>query len=186
QQQLPAAAQVKLERGVHQQGPMHKDATMRLLVEWTTPEAKIEALVVSILHRFHDLLWHPDGKSEVATDLPHYNGGANVLGLDLNVLARDLLCDLQTVGTMLVTAILRAISKGCWEFIHLCLVHFLIHTLLEALENDSELVGMKGKRLLTLARWSRSVHNPPMFVVPGLNTQFLSSASCPNIFLILA
>lgn len=158
---------------------------VQLLVEWTTPEAEIEALVVSILHSFHDLLWHPGGKGEVTTDLPHYDGGANVFGLDLNVLAGDFLGDLQAVGTMFVTAILGAISKGCWEFIHLCLVHLLIHTLLEALENDSELEGLEGKRLLTLARSFRSVHNSSIFVASDLDAQFLSSASCPKIFLML-
>uniref|UniRef100_A0A8D2LV06 Uncharacterized protein n=1 Tax=Varanus komodoensis TaxID=61221 RepID=A0A8D2LV06_VARKO len=118
-----------------------------LLVERAAPETEVEALIVSIFHSFHHLLGHPHGKGEVAANLPHHDGGANVFCLDLDVLARHLLRDLQAVGTMLVSPILGAICEGRWELVHLGLVHFLVHAFLEALEDDGELCG--GKRVWT-------------------------------------
>uniref|UniRef100_A0A670J7H9 Uncharacterized protein n=1 Tax=Podarcis muralis TaxID=64176 RepID=A0A670J7H9_PODMU len=106
-----------------------------LLVEGATPETEVEALVVSVFNRFHHLFGHPHSKGEVAAHLPHHNGSANILGLDLNVLAGHLLSDLQAVGAMLVAPVLGAIGKGRWEFIRFGLVDFLLYAFLEALEN---------------------------------------------------
>uniref|UniRef100_A0A8C0UL26 Uncharacterized protein n=1 Tax=Cyanistes caeruleus TaxID=156563 RepID=A0A8C0UL26_CYACU len=117
---------------------------VNLLVEWTTTEAQVEALTVPVLHGVDHLLWHAHGEGEVPPHLPHHDGGADVLGLDLDVLARHLLRDLQAVGSVLVPSVLGAVDKGSGELVHLCLVHFLIHTLLEALEDDGELWGRKG------------------------------------------
>uniref|UniRef100_A0A8C0EA83 Uncharacterized protein n=1 Tax=Bubo bubo TaxID=30461 RepID=A0A8C0EA83_BUBBB len=116
---------------------------VNLLVERTTAEAQVEALTVPVLHSIDHLLRHAHGKGEVPAHLPHHDGGANVLRLDLDVLARHLLSDLQAVGSVFVPTVLGAISKGSRELIHLCLVHFLVHTLLEALEDDGELWGGK-------------------------------------------
>uniref|UniRef100_A0A8B9VNK8 Uncharacterized protein n=1 Tax=Anas zonorhyncha TaxID=75864 RepID=A0A8B9VNK8_9AVES len=112
-----------------------------LLVEWTTAEAQVEALTVPVLHGIDHLLRHADGEGEVAAHLPHHDGGADVLCLDLDVLPRHLLSDLQAVGSVLVPTVLGAVSKGSGELVHLRLVHFLVHALLEALENDGELAG---------------------------------------------
>uniref|UniRef100_A0A803T8U5 Uncharacterized protein n=1 Tax=Anolis carolinensis TaxID=28377 RepID=A0A803T8U5_ANOCA len=110
-----------------------------LLVDWTASETEVKTLVVSVFHRFHHLLRHPHSEGQIASHLPHHNGGANVLGLDLYVLARDFLCNLQAVGPVLVATIFGSISEGSREFVHLRLVDFLFHTFLEALEDDGEL-----------------------------------------------
>uniref|UniRef100_A0A7M4FHZ5 Uncharacterized protein n=1 Tax=Crocodylus porosus TaxID=8502 RepID=A0A7M4FHZ5_CROPO len=117
-----------------------------LLVERAAPQAEVKALVVSVLHSVHDFLGHAHGKGEVAAHLPHHNRGADVLGLDLNMLARNFLRDLQAVGAVLVAAVLGAIREGSRELVHLCLVHFLVHTFLEALEDDGELSREGEKR----------------------------------------
>uniref|UniRef100_A0A8V0Z765 Uncharacterized protein n=1 Tax=Gallus gallus TaxID=9031 RepID=A0A8V0Z765_CHICK len=108
--------------------------------------AQVEALTVPVLHSVDHLLRHTHGEGEVAAHLPHHDGGANVLGLDLDVLARHLLGDLQAVGSVLVAAVLGAISKGSRELVHLCLVHFLLHAFLEALEDDGELRDEKDQK----------------------------------------
>uniref|UniRef100_A0A452IEF6 Uncharacterized protein n=1 Tax=Gopherus agassizii TaxID=38772 RepID=A0A452IEF6_9SAUR len=112
---------------------------VNLLVKGAAPEAEVKALVVPVLHGVHYLLGHAHSEGEVTAHLPHHNGGADVLGLDLNVLARHLLGDLQAVGAMPVAAVLGAVGEGGWELVHLRLVHFLVHALLEALEDDGEL-----------------------------------------------
>uniref|UniRef100_A0A663N2L5 Uncharacterized protein n=1 Tax=Athene cunicularia TaxID=194338 RepID=A0A663N2L5_ATHCN len=122
---------------------------VNLLVERTTAEAQVEALTVPVLHGIDHLLRHAHGEGEVPAHLPHHDGGANVLRLDLDVLARHLLGDLQAVGSVFVPTVLGAISKGSRELVHLCLVHFLVHTLLEALEDDGELWGGKRNRFTT-------------------------------------
>uniref|UniRef100_A0A8C4Y1K3 Uncharacterized protein n=1 Tax=Gopherus evgoodei TaxID=1825980 RepID=A0A8C4Y1K3_9SAUR len=109
---------------------------VNLLVKGAAPEAEVKALVVPVLHGVHYLLGHAHSEGEVTAHLPHHNGGADVLGLDLNVLARHLLGDLQAVGAMPVAAVLGAVGEGGWELVHLRLVHFLVHALLEALEDD--------------------------------------------------
>uniref|UniRef100_A0A8C3QB53 Uncharacterized protein n=1 Tax=Geospiza parvula TaxID=87175 RepID=A0A8C3QB53_GEOPR len=124
---------------------------VNLLVGWTATEAQVEALAVPVLHGVDHLLRHAHGEGEVAAHLPHHDGGADVLGLDLDVLARHLLCDLQAVGSVLVPSVLGAINEGGGELVHLCLVHLLIHTLLEALEDDGELWGRKGHCLASRA-----------------------------------
>uniref|UniRef100_A0A8C0J9R4 Uncharacterized protein n=1 Tax=Chelonoidis abingdonii TaxID=106734 RepID=A0A8C0J9R4_CHEAB len=112
---------------------------VNLLVTGAAPEAEVKALVVPVLHGIHYLLGHAHSEGEVTAHLPHHNGGSDVLGLDLNVLARHLLGDLQAAGAMLVATVLGAVGEGGWELVHLRLVHFLVHALLEALEDDSEL-----------------------------------------------
>uniref|UniRef100_A0A8C5JAN8 Uncharacterized protein n=1 Tax=Junco hyemalis TaxID=40217 RepID=A0A8C5JAN8_JUNHY len=112
---------------------------VNLLVGRAATEAQVEALAVPVLHGIDHLLRHAHGKGEVAAHLPHHDGGADVLGLDLDVLARHLLRDLQAVGPVLVPSVLGAVDKGGRELVHLCLVHLLLHTLLEALEDDGEL-----------------------------------------------
>uniref|UniRef100_A0A8D0E9X0 Uncharacterized protein n=1 Tax=Salvator merianae TaxID=96440 RepID=A0A8D0E9X0_SALMN len=130
-----------LEVGLHNTASpsSEKSAGIYLLVERTPAEAKVKALVVSVLHRFHHLFGHPHREGEVAADLPHHDGGPDVLGLDLDVLALHLFGDLQAVGAVLVAAVLGAVRKGCWEFVHLSLVYFLLHALLKAFENDAEI-----------------------------------------------
>uniref|UniRef100_A0A8B9CWH9 Uncharacterized protein n=1 Tax=Anser brachyrhynchus TaxID=132585 RepID=A0A8B9CWH9_9AVES len=123
------------------QSQAQKGLRFNLLVERTTAEAQVEALTVPVLHGVDHLLWHAHGEGEVAAHLPHHDGGADVLCLDLDVLPRHLLGDLQAVGSMLVPTVLGAVSKGSGELVHLRLVHFLVHALLEALENDGELAG---------------------------------------------
>uniref|UniRef100_A0A8B9F5G2 Uncharacterized protein n=1 Tax=Amazona collaria TaxID=241587 RepID=A0A8B9F5G2_9PSIT len=104
---------------------------VNLLVERTTAEAQVEALTVPVLHSIDHLLWHAHSEGEVPAHLPHHDGGANVLCLDL-----------YAVGSVLIPTILGAIGKGSGQLIHLCLVHFLVHTLLEALEDDGELAAL--------------------------------------------
>uniref|UniRef100_A0A672V0Q6 Secreted protein n=1 Tax=Strigops habroptila TaxID=2489341 RepID=A0A672V0Q6_STRHB len=122
---------------------------VNLLVERTTAEAQVEALTVPVLYSVDHLLWHAHGEGEVPAHLPHHDGGANVLCLDLNVLARHLLGDLQAVGSVLIPTVLGAVGKGSGQLVHLCLVHFLVHTLLEALEDDGELSGGKERNRVT-------------------------------------
>uniref|UniRef100_A0A8D2PAX1 Uncharacterized protein n=1 Tax=Zosterops lateralis melanops TaxID=1220523 RepID=A0A8D2PAX1_ZOSLA len=117
---------------------------VNLLVEGTPTQAQVEALAVPVLHGVDHLLGHAHGEGEVPAHLPHHDGGADVLGLDLDVLPRHLLRDLEAVGPVLVPSVLRAVHEGGGELIHLRLVHFLVHTLLEALEDDGELWGRKG------------------------------------------
>jgi hypothetical protein len=112
-----------------------------LLVERAAPQAEVEALAVTVLHGVDYLLGHPDGKGQVAAHLSHHDGGADVLGLDLHVLARHLLCDLQAVGPVFISPIFGAVRKGRRKFVHFSLVDFLVHTLLEVLEDDGELWG---------------------------------------------
>uniref|UniRef100_A0A8C3CH75 Uncharacterized protein n=1 Tax=Cairina moschata TaxID=8855 RepID=A0A8C3CH75_CAIMO len=136
-----------------------------LLVERTTAEAQVEALTVPVLHGVDHLLRHADGEGEVAAHLPHHDGGADVLCLDLDVLPRHLLSDLQAVGSVLVPTVLGAVSKGSGELVHLRLVHFLVHALLEALENDGELAGggreeKKRQRVTTSADHPRAHSHP--------------------------
>uniref|UniRef100_A0A8C3UMY6 Uncharacterized protein n=1 Tax=Catharus ustulatus TaxID=91951 RepID=A0A8C3UMY6_CATUS len=139
---------------------------VNLLVEWTTTEAQVEALTVPVLHGVDHLLRHAHGEGEVPAHLPHHDGGADVLGLDLDVLARHLLCDLQAVGSVLVPSVLGAVHKGSGELVHLCLVHFLIHALLEALEDDGELWGRKGHCLASRAgRWQQGRALTPLEAV---------------------
>uniref|UniRef100_A0A8C6N9S8 Uncharacterized protein n=1 Tax=Melopsittacus undulatus TaxID=13146 RepID=A0A8C6N9S8_MELUD len=120
---------------------------VNLLVEWTTAEAQVEALTVPVLHSIDHLLWHAHSEGEVPAHLPHHDGGANVLCLDLYVLARHLLGDLQAVGSVFIPTVLGAIGKGSGQLVHLCLVHFLVHALLEALEDDGDLLGRKSNSL---------------------------------------
>uniref|UniRef100_A0A663EF52 Uncharacterized protein n=1 Tax=Aquila chrysaetos chrysaetos TaxID=223781 RepID=A0A663EF52_AQUCH len=136
---------------------------VNLLVERTTAEAQVEALTVPVLHGIDHLLRHAHSEGEVPAHLPHHDGGANVFCLDFDVLARYLFSDLQAVGSVFVPTILGAISKGSGELVHLCLVHFLVHTLLEALEDDGELWVRKEKnRVTTRAVRGTSCHMSPM------------------------
>uniref|UniRef100_A0A803VY10 Uncharacterized protein n=1 Tax=Ficedula albicollis TaxID=59894 RepID=A0A803VY10_FICAL len=129
---------------------------VNLLAEGTATQAQVEALAVPVLHGVDHLLGHAHGEGQVAAHLPHHDGGADVLGLDLDVLARHLLRDLQAVGSVLVPAVLGAVHEGGGELVHLCLVHLLIHALLEALEDDGELWGRKGHCLASRAgRWQQ-------------------------------
>uniref|UniRef100_A0A6I8R0H9 Uncharacterized protein n=1 Tax=Xenopus tropicalis TaxID=8364 RepID=A0A6I8R0H9_XENTR len=110
-----------------------------VLVGVATVEAQVKSLVILVLHSIHHLLWHPDSEGQVATHLPDHNCGAYVLGLDLNVLPCHFLNDSQAVGSALVPTIFRTINKSCRKLIHLSLVYFLVHTLLEILENYCQL-----------------------------------------------
>lgn len=146
--------------GGRQAGPLPTSTTLcglsradglevNLLVERTTAEAQVEALTVPVLHSINHLLRHAHSEGEVPAHLPHHDGGANVFCLDFDVLARYLFSDLQAVGSVLVPTIPGAVSKGSGELVHLCLVHFLVHTLLEALEDDGELWVRKEKNRVT-------------------------------------
>uniref|UniRef100_A0AAY4BNA5 Uncharacterized protein n=1 Tax=Denticeps clupeoides TaxID=299321 RepID=A0AAY4BNA5_9TELE len=106
---------------VHEHTASHIDP----LVGGTAVKAQVKVLVVLILQRVHHFFWHSHRKRQVAPHLPDHDGCANVASLDLHI-----------VGPMPVATILRTISKGCWELICLCMVHLLVNTLLEVLEDD--------------------------------------------------
>uniref|UniRef100_A0A3B3D4B9 Uncharacterized protein n=1 Tax=Oryzias melastigma TaxID=30732 RepID=A0A3B3D4B9_ORYME len=109
------------------------------LVGGTAVQAQVQVLVVSFLHRVHHVLRHPHGKRQVAPDLPHHDGRPDVAGVDLHVLAQDLLHDLEGVGAVPVTPVLGAVCEGRGQLVGLGVVHLLVHTLLEVLEDDGEL-----------------------------------------------
>uniref|UniRef100_A0A4W2GNM4 Uncharacterized protein n=1 Tax=Bos indicus x Bos taurus TaxID=30522 RepID=A0A4W2GNM4_BOBOX len=117
-----------------------------LLVEGAAPQAEVEALAVAVLHGVDHLFGHAHGERQVAPHLAHHDGGADVLGLDLHVLARHLLGDFQAVGPVLLPTVLGAVCEGGRQLVHLSLVHLLVHTLLEVLEDDGELWARRGTR----------------------------------------
>uniref|UniRef100_A0A665TW13 Secreted protein n=1 Tax=Echeneis naucrates TaxID=173247 RepID=A0A665TW13_ECHNA len=109
------------------------------LVGRASVKTQVQVLVVTFFHRVHDFLWHPHGKGQVAAYLPHHYGRSDVPGLNLHMLPRNLLHHAQGVRSMPVPSILRAVCKRSWQFIRLCVVHLLLHTFLEILEDDCQL-----------------------------------------------
>uniref|UniRef100_A0A4W6CNH2 Uncharacterized protein n=1 Tax=Lates calcarifer TaxID=8187 RepID=A0A4W6CNH2_LATCA len=106
------------------------------LVGRTAVKTQVEVLVIPFLHRVHDLLRHPHGKGQVAAHLPHHYGCSDVLGLNLHVLPGNLLHHAQGVRSMPIASVLGAICKCSWQLICLCVVHLLVYTFLEILEDD--------------------------------------------------
>ena len=129
------------------------------LVGRAAVEAEVQVLVVSIFHRVHNFLRHPHSESQVAAHLPDHDGGTDVACLDLNVLARNFLHHAQGVGTVALTAVLGAIGECSRQLVCLCVIHLLIHTFLEVLEDDSQLNMRRNPKLyLLLTEWKGWVY----------------------------
>uniref|UniRef100_A0A3Q2NQ84 Uncharacterized protein n=1 Tax=Fundulus heteroclitus TaxID=8078 RepID=A0A3Q2NQ84_FUNHE len=121
-------------------------ATINALVGGTTMETQVQVLGVALLHRVHDLLRHAHGEGQVAAHLPHHDGGADVLGLDLHVLPGSLLHHSQSVGPVAVASVFRAVGERRRQVVGLCVVHLLLHTLLEVPEDDCQLQEEEEKK----------------------------------------
>uniref|UniRef100_A0A672FZ07 Uncharacterized protein n=1 Tax=Salarias fasciatus TaxID=181472 RepID=A0A672FZ07_SALFA len=106
------------------------------LVDGAAVETQVQVLVVVLLHRVHHLLGHPHGEGQVAAHLPHHDGGADVLGLDLHVLPGNLLHHAQGVGAVPVPSVLGAVGERGRQLVRLGVVRLLVHALLEVLEDD--------------------------------------------------
>uniref|UniRef100_A0A674D486 Uncharacterized protein n=1 Tax=Salmo trutta TaxID=8032 RepID=A0A674D486_SALTR len=89
------------------------------LVGGAAVQAEVQVLVVSIFYRVHYFFWHPHSKGQVSPHLPDHNGCSDV-----------------RVGPVAVSAVLGAIGERCRQLVCLCVIHLLVHTLLEVLEDD--------------------------------------------------
>uniref|UniRef100_A0A8C7MBM0 Uncharacterized protein n=1 Tax=Oncorhynchus kisutch TaxID=8019 RepID=A0A8C7MBM0_ONCKI len=90
------------------------------LVGRAAVQAEVQVLVVSVFYRVHYFLWHPHSKGQVSPHLPDHNGCTD------------------RVGPVAVSAVLGAIGERCRQLVCLCMIHLLVHTLLEVLEDDLE------------------------------------------------
>uniref|UniRef100_A0A671KTV7 Uncharacterized protein n=1 Tax=Sinocyclocheilus anshuiensis TaxID=1608454 RepID=A0A671KTV7_9TELE len=82
------------------------------LVCRATMQAEVKILVVLVLHRIHNLLWHPHRKGEVAANLPNYNSGADIACLDLHVLSRHLLYYAKSIMVLDINTLKQNSSRG--------------------------------------------------------------------------
>uniref|UniRef100_A0A8C7W239 Uncharacterized protein n=1 Tax=Oncorhynchus mykiss TaxID=8022 RepID=A0A8C7W239_ONCMY len=88
------------------------------LVGGAAVQAEVQVLVVSVFYRVHYFLWHPHSKGQVSPHLPDHNGCTD------------------RVGPVAVSAVLGAIGECCRQLVCLCMIHLLVHTLLEVLKDD--------------------------------------------------
>uniref|UniRef100_A0A3Q1HJ26 Uncharacterized protein n=1 Tax=Anabas testudineus TaxID=64144 RepID=A0A3Q1HJ26_ANATE len=116
------------------------------LVGRTAMKTQVQVLVITFLHRIDNLLRHARGKGQVATYLPYNYGCSNVPGLNLHVLARNLLHHSQGVRSMPITAVFGTVSERSWQFIGLSMIHLLVYALLEVLKDDCQLQDKIHKR----------------------------------------
>uniref|UniRef100_A0A8C8ESQ4 Uncharacterized protein n=1 Tax=Oncorhynchus tshawytscha TaxID=74940 RepID=A0A8C8ESQ4_ONCTS len=134
------AARPALDQAVALHSTVPECPEVDTLVGGTAVQAEIQVLVVSVFYRVHYFLWHPHSKGQVSAHLPDHDGCTDVACVDLHMLPRHLIHDAQRVGSVAVSTL-----------VCLCVVHLLVHTLLEVLEDDCQLYRVREGRRLELA-----------------------------------
>uniref|UniRef100_A0A674E7V0 Uncharacterized protein n=1 Tax=Salmo trutta TaxID=8032 RepID=A0A674E7V0_SALTR len=139
------AARPALGRAVALHSTVPECPEVDALVGGTAVQAEVQVLVVSVFYRVHYFLWHPHSKGQVSAHLPDHNSCTDVARVDLHMLPRHLIHDAQRVGPMAVSTVLGAVGKRRRQLVCLCMVHLLVHTLLEVLEDDCQLYREREK-----------------------------------------
>uniref|UniRef100_A0A8C4E264 Uncharacterized protein n=1 Tax=Dicentrarchus labrax TaxID=13489 RepID=A0A8C4E264_DICLA len=145
------------------------------LVGGTAVKTQVQVLVIAFLHRVHNFLWHPHGKRQVAANLPDHYGCSNVPGLNLHMLPGNLFHHAQSVRSVPIPSVLRAVCKCSWQLVCLCMVHLLVHTFLEILKDDCQLQDRKKKPREISLMFNRKNH---VFAVMACRVAYRILAHC--------
>lgn len=107
------------------------------LVVRAAMQAKLQPAIV--LREVQRILWHADGKGQVAAHTPDNDGGADVAGLDLHLPACSRAAPLYDRQAAALTAAACPILKGQGQVFSGGLVHLLICTAVVRLEDHRDL-----------------------------------------------
>uniref|UniRef100_A0A8C6LSL9 Uncharacterized protein n=1 Tax=Nothobranchius furzeri TaxID=105023 RepID=A0A8C6LSL9_NOTFU len=141
------------------------------LVGGAAMKTQVQVLVITLLHRIHNLLWHSNGEGQVAAHLPDYNGCPDIPGLDLHVLPGHLLHHSQGADSVWIATISGAVGERSRQLVRLGVVRLLLHAFLEVLEDDRQLQEERAapniRRVLLCTKKSLSCASKNSFLKEG-------------------